>query len=337
MEKPSEIILNKFLENRCTQVEHETVLNYLNSLELEELNQFMDSHLNKIENEEIALNKNINLSFNKVISKLKAGQSYKKYSRRRFIYSIAASVAFLLILASGVFYYFNLIKDHPNELNWTEKITRSGEKSELTLSDGTKITLNAESKLNYPIKFKNKIREVFLEGEAYFEVKHDANHPFIVHTGNLSVKVLGTKFNVNAFPNENSIKVSLIEGKVNVSKVEEGKIDEIGILKPKEQLLYNKENKSRTFDSFDPETVIGWKHNLFQFNDEPLGEVLLSLERSYGIKFELTDKSMSNLKITATFKDNSIQTISEVINKLTGIKYRAINENNKTKKVIFYR
>ena len=149
--------------------------------------------------------------------------------------------------------------------------------------------------------------------------------------------MLGTKFNVNAFPNENSIKVSLIEGKVKVSKVEEGKIDEIGILKPKEQLLYNKENKSRTFDSFDPEAVIGWKHNIFQFNDEPLGEVLLSLERSYGVKFELTDKSISNLKITATFKNNSIQTIAEVIDKLTGIKYKTVNENNETNKIIFYR
>jgi transmembrane sensor len=253
---------------------------------------------------------------------------------------IIRTAAVLLIMLGGYFILqqtgiFN--SKTKTEIAWNQKTTLMGEKFMLTLSEGTKVTLNADSKFKYPIRFNNNSREVFLEGEAYFEVEHDSSKPFIVHSGKISTTVLGTKFNVSAFPEEKRITVSLVEGKVKVSKEKENDVEEIVELKPKQQLVFNKEKEISTFDEFDLQKATGWKDNIFKFDEEPLGKVLIKLERAYGIKFELANKSFADYTITARFENSSIWTISEVIKKLTGLRYKTIKENNETKKIIFYK
>lgn len=257
-----------------------------------------------------------------------------------YIYHTLRIAAVLLIMVGG---YFILqqsrIFDNKTkaEITWNEKSTVMGEKFVIALSEGTKITLNADSKLKYPIRFNNNSREVYLEGEAYFEVKHDSGRPFIVHSGKISTTVLGTKFNVNAFPEEKRITVSLVEGKVKVSKEKEGNAEGIVELQPKQQLVYNKQMEISKVEEFDQQETTGWKDNKLIFRKESFVNVLVKLERAYGVRFELADKSFSSKKITANFQNESLWTVSETLRKLTGLQYKSIKENNETKKIIFYK
>jgi len=257
------------------------------------------------------------------------------YYRPMFL-RIAASFALIMFLATGAFFLVNVLKQRSVSTAWNEKKTVMGEKSIVTLLDGTRITLNADSKLKYPVRFGEESREVSLEGEAYFEVTHDVIKPFIVHSGNISTTDLGTKFDVSAFPNEETIIVSLEEGKVEVSTNKSGTQKEDIILSPSQQLIYNKEKAISKIEQFDLEKTIGWKDNILVFDNEPLSKVLIPLERYFGVKFEIADQSLANRTIKANFKNNSFWTVTEVLKKATGLTYKTIQENNELKKIIFY-
>jgi ferric-dicitrate binding protein FerR (iron transport regulator) len=249
---------------------------------------------------------------------------------------VAASFAFLIILVTGAFYIANVLKLRSVSITWNEKKTVMGEKSIVTLLDGTRITLNADSKLKYPMHFGEETREVFLDGEAYFEVAHDAHKPFVVHTGNVSTTDISTKFDINAFPNEESIIVSLEEGKAEVSTNESGINKEDIILKPAQQLTYNKEEATSKVGRFEFQKAIGWKDNILVFDNEPLSKVLVSLERSFGVKFELADRAFAHCIIKANFNNESFWTVAEVLKKATGLTYKTIKKNNDLKKIVFY-
>jgi transmembrane sensor len=262
-------------------------------------------------------------------------QKYLFFYQPRYL-RIAASVAFLFILVTGAFFVVNVLKQKSVAITWNEKKTVMGEKSIITLLDGTKITLNADSKLKYPARFGEELREVSLEGEAYFEVIHDANKPFVVHTGGVSTKDLGTKFNISAFPNEENIVISLEEGKVEVSTNKSSAKKEDVVLSPKQQLVYNRENETNTIEQFDLQKAIGWKDNILVFDNEPLSKVLLPLERYFGVKFEIADQSLANRTIKANFRNESFWTVVKVLEKATGLTYKTTKENNEFKKIVFY-
>ena len=248
----------------------------------------------------------------------------------------AAVIIFFLILVSGILYVSGIFEQKTGSIVWNEKVTLSGEKSIITLPDGSIVTLNADSKLKYQDKFNNTSREVYLEGEAYFEVHHNITQPFVVHSENISTTVLGTKFDVSAYPEKKNISVSLLEGKVKVSREEKGKDNEIVVLKPKEQLLYDKENNVSSFEQFDSLEAVGWKDNIYKFQNEPLGEVLSQLERAFGVKFKLDDQSVLLQKITIKFEKKSLQTVVDVIKSLTGLDYKILKENNNINEILFF-
>ncbi|RPI05002.1 MAG: DUF4974 domain-containing protein [Ignavibacteriae bacterium] len=255
---------------------------------------------------------------------------YQPFSRR-----IALSFAVPAVLLIGALVLINVLRQNPASITWIEKSTVMGEKSILTLLDGTKITLNADSKLKYPARFGEELREVSLEGEAYFEVTHDAGKPFVVHTGDIATTDLGTKFNVSAFPREQTITISLEEGKIEVSAKNSNRKKNEMILSPAQQLVYNKEKETSTVGAFDPEKVIGWKDNILVFENEPLSEVLEPLERYFGVKFEIADRSLAGRTIKANFKNESFWTVVKVIEKATGLTYKTSKENNELKKIVF--
>jgi ferric-dicitrate binding protein FerR (iron transport regulator) len=251
-------------------------------------------------------------------------------------FRIAASIAALIFLIAGGLFVSHLSKQKSDTTAWNEKKTVMGEKVILTLFDGTKVTLNADSKMKYPVRFGEDLREVILEGEAYFEVTHDDTKPFVVHTGDVSTTDLGTKFNVNAFPNEENIIVSLEEGKVEVSTNKSGANKEDIILSPAQQLVYNKEKETNKIEQFDLQKATGWKDNIVIFDNEPLSKVLITLERSFGVKFEIADQSLANRTIKANFRNESFWTVVKVLEKATGLAYKTSKENNELKKVVFY-
>ncbi|MCX6174213.1 MAG: FecR domain-containing protein [Ignavibacteriales bacterium] len=338
----------KYLSKEASNEERASLYNYLEQDEYYNLFTHLKNEWEKARAAKPETEFNIESGFEKLTQKIQMEEpsfsfdQKKNQPKRKLLFNpallkYAASIAFFIVLVTGTLYISGVFKQKPAVIAWNEKHTIMGEKYLATLSDGSTITLNADSKLKYPTHFTNGTRDIYLEGEAYFEVKHDSSKPFIVHSGNISTTVLGTKFNVSAFPNEKNIAVSLVEGSVKVSKEEAGAVENIVMLQPDQQLVYNKEREIGTVEQFDLQEATGWKENKLVFRKEPFANVLVKLERIYGVKFELQDKSFRNQKITANFQNESLWTVSESLRKLTGLQYKTIKENNVTKKIIFFK
>lgn len=161
----------------------------------------------------------------------------------------------------------------------TLKVPRLGE-YQIVLSDGTKVWINSESELKYPVQFNQKERVVELIGEAYFDVKSDPNHPFIVKTNGVYTKVLGTEFNVSSYPRE-ELNVTLVEGSV---ALEQTHIAEAIILKPGENANQKLGEDDITVSKVDVNKFIAWRNGYFYFQRERLEDILLKLERWYDFK-----------------------------------------------------
>jgi ferric-dicitrate binding protein FerR (iron transport regulator) len=154
----------------------------------------------------------------------------------------------------------------------------------ITLADGTKVWLNAASSLRYPAAFAGRERRVAITGEAYFEVAPDAGKPFIVEKGDVAVKVLGTHFNVNAYDDEAEMKVTLLEGSVQVTKGSAGSSERYPLLlRPGQQASINADGKIDLSSKVDTEEVMAWKNGKFRFNVTDIETVMRQISRWYDV------------------------------------------------------
>ncbi len=211
-----------------------------------------------------------------------------------------------------------------------EKVNPRGQKSSFVLSDGTLVKLNADSKLTFHEKFTDSGRHVYLEGEAFFDVKKDANRPFVVHSGKLTTTALGTSFNVQAYPDEGSVNVALLTGKVLVN-TEDGMSKGV-VLLPNDMAAFDKQQRSITKQEFDPEKVLAWKNQTLYFKDAQLIDMLKTLERWYGVRFVLADKDHEDWPtiFTGKFKDKSLEYVLDVLSKNQETFSYSINEKTIT-------
>ncbi len=192
--------------------------------------------------------------------------------------------------STGIQYAHRTEKADGQELANRIRVPRGGE-FHLILSDGTKVWLNADSELKYPVTFGKDKREVNITGEAYFEVSRDTLCPFIVRTNAGKVRVLGTEFNVRAYREEERLVATLIQGKVACS-LPEG--EKIVILQPDEQVVIDK-NGIGKIRKVNPRLYAGWKDGLFVFENERLEEILNQLSRWYDIEVFYTDMHLKDL------------------------------------------
>jgi len=268
----------------------------------------------------------------------KGNLEIKRKNNSRFILlKIAASVAFIALLLTFYYMYAYRWNEKKENIPWEQLATGGGEKYELFLPDKSKIILNGQSKISYPSRFLGNKREVILEGEAYFEINRDTLKPFVVYTLDISTNVLGTKFNICAFPQDNQIEVSLVEGSVKINNTKISPNIEAILLRPGQKLKYNSQTGVSDIELFDLQEETGWKDNILKFNDTNLKDVLTKLERAFGIKFELSDKSYNNYKITGNFQKATYITVCEALKRLTKLNYKLIKENNNIGKIVFYK
>ena len=170
-------------------------------------------------------------------------------------------------------------------------------KYNVLLSDGTKVYLNAGSSLRYPDHFAGELREVFLEGEGYFEVVADTLHPFIVRALDIGVRVLGTSFNINAYPDGEWIKTTLVQGKV------EARCDNTTIImSPDTQVAYHKERKEINYIPVNTADFTSWKEGYYNFEEMPLKELMQIFTRWYGIKIEFAQPELGELRFSGRLK-----------------------------------
>lgn len=173
---------------------------------------------------------------------------------------------------------YQMAKRNEEEVYHTLRVPRGGEYT-LVLSDGTKVFLNAESSLRYPVHFCGDFRKVELEGEAFFEVTHNAERPFIVKVGALQVNVLGTCFGVRAYSDETDVRTTLVSGRVNV--LVESRVYTVN---PSEQAVYDKSSNCVTVEPVNTELFVGWKDGRLVFDNCPLEVILSVLSRWYSFE-----------------------------------------------------
>lgn len=230
-------------------------------------------------------------------------------NRKPFIKYISYAAAIIIIaLLSTVIY--NYETQSPTILYAS---TSYGEKKIIDLPDGTSIELNSLSSISYPKEMKGKTRNVTLEGEAYFDVAKDPNKAFIVRAGEIEVKVLGTKFNINAYDNQENITTTLFEGSVSVGTNPRN----TNKLKPGEQAVFSKKTeKIETRTLTNPDLEGSWRNNVLVFDNEKLSDILNTLSRQYNVKFDIDNEQLEQLRITARFSSNeSIENALAILGK----------------------
>lgn len=228
-------------------------------------------------------------------------------------WAVAASLVFLLGLS--LFFY-----QSASAVENRQYATKLGERSKITLSDGTQIWLNAGSLLKYPKDFKGDTREVYLTGEAFFDVAKDKKHPFIIHTDKMDTKVLGTSFNVQAYPDQTTQEVSVLTGRVNVkSTVTEENV----YVTPGQKVVFkSKNNKLQAFKDIPMNSISLWRKNIIVFEDTPLTEVVATINRNYNVAIEIKNKNLNTLKINGYFKDLSADQVVALVCNIINASYK---------------
>lgn len=211
----------------------------------------------------------------------------------------------LIVLIPAFFLYLYFTPAH------TEKVIAERSMTETILPDGTQVTLNSCSFIEFPNRFDRNIREVKLSGEAYFEVHHDPAKPFIISIGGARIRVVGTAFNVNTHVREGCMEVVLTHGKVALYYIE----------KPAEQLMLVPGEKAELFKGQalmrksinQDENYMAWKTKKFIFSNKTLGVVVHDLNNVYHTDIRLMNGSLSSCRLTATFDNQTIESILNVL------------------------
>jgi ferric-dicitrate binding protein FerR (iron transport regulator) len=185
-----------------------------------------------------------------------------------------------------------------------------GTRSSFTLPDGTFVWLNAGSTLKYPLTFNRGGRHVELNGEAWFEVKKDENHPFVVSTADINIKVLGTSFNCSAYPSAGKIETALVEGKIEIS----GKSGKNRFLvEPGELAVFSKQERTIEKSQANLDKHIAWKSGKLMFRDDPMDKVIEKLGRWYRVEFQVDDPEILNYTYSATFSGESLDQVLKML------------------------
>jgi transmembrane sensor len=299
--------LKKWLTDSCFQQEVEIWLseNWIHAEEIES-GVLIETIFEQIEEQEKQFRRKPNRSIIRILN----------------IYQRVAAFLLIPLIVAGIL-YLTVYQSQPIT-NFTETYSPRGQKSQITLVDGTKVWLNSDTKIKYPGAFSDKQRDVYLEGEAFFEVEKDPHHPFVVHTSKLDVKVLGTKFDVKAYGDENQIETSLFEGKVNLvipQTINGGKGEKE--LSPGQTLVFSKTDNKVRKGKFLKEEIDGWKTNRLIFKDDTFNNLVRKMERWYNVKVVYDEKLFNDRKLTVDlYEDERLDRLMEIIGIALSVDYK---------------
>jgi len=244
-------------------------------------------------------------------------------SIRRILRAYQKIAAFLLVplIAVGLLYWINA---HQNVVPMTETFAPRGQKSQIILADGTKVWLNSDTKIKYPGRFNRKQRDVYLVGEAFFDVAKNSHQPFIVHTSGVNVKVLGTKFNVKAYPEEDRIETSLFEGKIKLDineALSDYQIEKV--VTPNQSFVYYRGNHQLVSGIFPEEEINGWKNNQLIFKDDTFSNLVRKVERWYDVKIIYDERLFDDCRLTVElYEGERLERLMEIISLTLSVDYK---------------
>ena len=255
----------------------------------------------------------------------KAGRMITKH---RVISWLSRAAAILFIPLLGLVFYMlsnNMIQNNnyaDRTVDSLEIIAPIGSRTVIQLSDGTIVNLNYGSKIKYPRNFDGDTREINLVGEGYFDVAHNPEKPFIVKTEKLNVKATGTKFNVHAYPDDDIVATTLVEGRVVIDKTVEGeKIETIATMIPRQHVAYNYESGKIISSIGNIDKYIAWKEGKLVFDNEPITRVAEKLGRMFNVDFEIAD-DIKDYTYTVTLVNDPLFLVLDLMKEITPITYK---------------
>lgn len=253
----------------------------------------------------------------RLLNKLK--QKERGFRLTAIIYKYAAVMALLLLSAVSLLWIHNATKEGTTdeEFIFSEIYVPNGQKKSLILSDGTQVTLNAGSYLRYPSTFKGTTRIIEIDGEAFLNVSPDAHRPFIVHTENVDIKVLGTSFNVKAYQNDQQVMVSVCSGKVQVD-LPEASMN----LKPDEIMILDKTNGELEKRQINSRKTTAWMSSGLFFYKTPITVVIQELERHYNCTIEIENETIKQEVVYGEHSNESLESVLNALDYALGIKHR---------------
>jgi ferric-dicitrate binding protein FerR (iron transport regulator) len=219
-------------------------------------------------------------------------------------------------------YYSLQSKNFPVTESYNEILSSVDAITQVTLPDGSVVWLNRRSSLRYPAVFAENQRHVELKGEGYFEVNEDPQKPFIISTDKIQVIARGTAFNIMAYPEEDNIETTLISGNVELRKsFSEGKSEILCFMNPSDLTVYNRNNGAITVKPIQDDRYFSWKYGKLVFTAEPLTEVIKKLNRWFNVDIEITDQKLKDLTLTATFMNETLPQVMDLISQVSPISY----------------
>ncbi len=327
-------IIIKYLSGTASEQEKELLLRWLEESD-KNAKFFADlKHvwtLSKMKTEPFSDKKNEPLSDKEVANFMK---KIRREKRKQYLPSwwIAAAAAAIILVSSLFIGMQRKIESYKEDISYMltqagphyEYSTPYGVKGKVYLPDGSVVWLNSGSKISFPGKFIGKTRELDFSGEGYFDVIPDTQKPMNVKLrSGLTIKVVGTKFNLSSYDNDKEVSLLLLSGKVNINNADGKKIYSV---QPNEKVIINLiDNKLSSNIPQEITSTIGWKNGWLIFDEAPLEDVFKKLERWYGQKIIVEDESVYSKKLTAKFHEESISQVLELMNQITLINYKIVD------------
>ncbi len=312
------ILIQKFLQGNISSEELQQLQRYydLNLIKEEVLTDYYQQQWDLAEKTSQDEDNHKKIAWSKFQEQFEERTPDFKIKSKKWMQVAAAAIFVILLTGIGYFQLQNNIKPQTH----FSVIVENGQKSKVILSDGTVAFLNSSSELICLSGYGKKDRNVFLTGEAYFDVKSNPQKPFVVNTiDKLKIQALGTKFNVKSYPNDSHVISTLIEGKISVEK-DEIKYD----LLPNEMVLFDKQtNQLRKSSIQMQEEALGWLSNHFIFNSETLENIANILERTYNINVIFESEDIKNIKYTGNIKNSSLDNVLALMTITAPIEYIA--------------
>jgi ferric-dicitrate binding protein FerR (iron transport regulator) len=313
-------ILNRFFNGKYSRKDYLAIKSILEKPdEKEELKDLLQNHWSDFNTKPLPKG-DVDHILRKIHKQIDREENKRKGNRFISVFQkIAAILIIPLILSFLAIFYFQS-KTVTTETAFAEIQCPLGVRTKFTLPDGTTGFLNSGSTLEYPVQFSND-RKVKLTGEAFFDVHHDAEHPFIVNTANLSTKVLGTQFNVIAYGTENSEEIILEQGSVEIYSKQGEKL---ATLQPDQRLALNTATRQYKTNRVEAEQYVSWTEGKLVFRNESMQLVADRLGRWYNVEFEIEDEELLNYAFRATFIDEQLEEVLKLLARTAPLKYKEI-------------
>lgn len=316
MEMPDLSVLEKTLNNEAGREEARYVVRWLATPEGQAwLSERMD-----MDEKAVALGDEARWADHPIPSAVMYQRIMKQLRRRRIRRWVMYGAAILipLVLFVGLFMQVDSRVNLLSEVEYDEVYVPNGERMQVLFQDGSKVHLNSGSRIRYPKQFGLSERRVQLEGEAWFEVAKNRNRPFVVDLSCLDVRVLGTTFDVKAYPDEEAIFVALESGSVELKS----KTLKNLLLKPGEKAFYNRASgRCEVARSRNVAAYSAWRRNVLVFKDAPLLDVMGTLSRTYNIAFTLVDSTALQYTYTLTTDSASLPAVLKDLEKITPVRF----------------